>query len=422
MTELTTAPSGAPLEDDDLLLIRKGDEPGAKKLKASEAKEYFVAGVGGGGIEEAPDDGKTYGRKSKAWAEVTGGSGGGGGSSASGLKFRYLRFSNITNYGDGASAREILLKNKGVALPTPTVLSQNASSEYPFVRAFDGVLTNFFSTYGVGTNFVGLLDFGGIVEMDELVWMSRTDSYQQAPARIQLEYSEDNKVFRAVSIMYDLAGWTQGGAARSVSFAGMGGGSGGGSGSGVAPKILQSAMASANVSATAVLPFAPSAGQIIVAICSGFSATKNFPAGFIRLPGSALTNNTVEAAFKIADGTEGVNIQVTANADRCNLSVFVLDKMSEIRHTNPGQQGANWQVGAFAIGGACLAIIALETDPVATFTYDASNKAADVSHFFQNNGGNHNGLTFAVTLAKYETFKGTMSSAQNAPSALYQII
>ena len=47
MTELTTAPTGAPLADGDIFLVRKAGEAGAKQITAEEAKEYFGAGGGG---------------------------------------------------------------------------------------------------------------------------------------------------------------------------------------------------------------------------------------------------------------------------------------------------------------------------------------------------------------------------------------
>ena len=50
MTELTTAPSGAPLADGDILLVRKAGTPGVTKVTAAEAADYFgTAGEGGGG-------------------------------------------------------------------------------------------------------------------------------------------------------------------------------------------------------------------------------------------------------------------------------------------------------------------------------------------------------------------------------------
>ena len=186
------------------------------------------------------------------------------------------------------------------------------------------------------------------------------------------------------------------------------------------PQILQSGSASANVSATVTLGSAVAAGQIIIATCSGFSAAKTFPAGFVKLPSYSLSNNSVEAAYKIADGTE-TSITVSASADRCNLSVFVLDKVSNIISTGGGPIGTSWEFSTFAPGGACITIIALETDTTATWTYDASNPPYQVAHFFQNNGGNHNGLTFAVTQTTVQRFKGTVTSAVNAPYAIYQI-
>lgn len=53
-------------------------------------------GGGGGGIPEAPEDGKTYGRKDAAWAEITGG-GGGGGSDGDGSLYEVIEFSGVSS-------------------------------------------------------------------------------------------------------------------------------------------------------------------------------------------------------------------------------------------------------------------------------------------------------------------------------------
>lgn len=55
MTELTTAATGAPLADADILMVRKAGVPGPKKITALEAAAYFgSAGGGGGGDPVAP--------------------------------------------------------------------------------------------------------------------------------------------------------------------------------------------------------------------------------------------------------------------------------------------------------------------------------------------------------------------------------
>lgn len=134
-------------------------------------------------------------------------------------RFRFMRIQKIANYGDGASAREVRFLKGGVDLPKPTIIRDTSSGEYPFARAIDGLLTNFWSTYGVGANVIVDLDFGAMVEMDQFVWMSRTDSYQQAPSYFEMCLSEDGIIFNApIVITYTLAGWTVGGATRTVTF------------------------------------------------------------------------------------------------------------------------------------------------------------------------------------------------------------
>lgn len=54
MTELTTAPTGAPLADGDILLVRKAGVEGVKQITAAEAADYFGSSGGGGGGGEEP--------------------------------------------------------------------------------------------------------------------------------------------------------------------------------------------------------------------------------------------------------------------------------------------------------------------------------------------------------------------------------
>ncbi len=60
-----------------------------------------TTGGGGGGIPEAPEDGKTYGRKDGAWSEVSGGSGGG---TAADVTVDNSGFENLT----GSNVQEVL--------------------------------------------------------------------------------------------------------------------------------------------------------------------------------------------------------------------------------------------------------------------------------------------------------------------------
>ncbi len=124
MTELTTAPTGAPLADGDIMLVRKGGEPGVKQVTAAEAKEYFAEG--GGGIEEAPVDGKQYARKDAGWSEVVATGGGGGGATAKNMEPAW-----VNNYsGEGRVYGVGIEAVGGNGDKTQTLMSHDVNSFY----------------------------------------------------------------------------------------------------------------------------------------------------------------------------------------------------------------------------------------------------------------------------------------------------
>lgn len=287
-------------------------------------------------------------------------------------RFRYMRIQKIVNYGDGASAREVYFRKGGVDLPKPTILSDNSSSEYPFSKAINGLLTDFWSTYGVGANVIVNLDFGTLVEMDQFVWLSRTDSYQQAPASFEMLLSADGKVFSAPLIVtYDLAGWTVGGATRTVTLPknspaavnttpGIAG----------APLIVQFAHARGNGGATATLANAPTAGNTLLFVNSGFSSGKTSPGARFRAIADYSTQNqriTIWAAK--ARGDEGINF--TSNGgDWNNCSIYEIEG-------GEAWLTATRDLGSFAnsydlfnklAGSDCLFFQFIESDGASVFT------------------------------------------------------
>ncbi len=83
MTELTTAPDGAPLADGDILLVRKAGSPGVTKVLAEDAKDYFGAGGGASYPDFVGNAGKALivneDEDGVEWGDAPGGGGGGGG-------------------------------------------------------------------------------------------------------------------------------------------------------------------------------------------------------------------------------------------------------------------------------------------------------------------------------------------------------
>ena len=81
------------------------------------------------GIEEAPQDGKVYGRSDGAWTEVTGGGGGGGGvDSVNGSETGVVRGLGIQEMDDFGSLNVARLSRLFTSRPTWVRLASGVSS------------------------------------------------------------------------------------------------------------------------------------------------------------------------------------------------------------------------------------------------------------------------------------------------------
>lgn len=140
------------------------------------AWKVLATGGGSTGIEEAPDDGKLYGRKSKAWAEVV--SGGGGGGAAGVLRARrYWRFTHWRTNTDTLGLQEMTCYDaNGNVLPISGIASRTAYSGGTVIgNIIDADKNNVYSSNSSAMREWVHVDMGASVAIARIALRARND-------------------------------------------------------------------------------------------------------------------------------------------------------------------------------------------------------------------------------------------------------
>lgn len=200
------------------------------------------------------------------------------------------------------------------------------------------------------------------------------------------------------------------------------GGSGGTSNNFRPVAIIQHAVANADVgSATANLATAPTAGNFIVLVSTGWQAVKSWsPAGFATVCAQYVANNSTQIAIKKADGTEGTEFK-SFGQDRNNLTVYEIEAPDAIGIGGGplSVQGNTWIIPSFQLNGQpSTTFVGIETDNFSALSY-TNGPDAIISDYIA--GGNHSGLHFVVEQMDFTEFKGQMASVNNPIAGYLQV-
>jgi hypothetical protein len=176
MTELTTAPTGAPLADGDIFLVRKADAPGATQVTAAEAAEYFgTASEGGSG-------------------------GGSGGGVPAQTEFKFWRVRCFDSFSNAFCAVELAFRSQ-VGGANVAVGGTPISSNEEFgadTNAFDSNAGSFWGTSSVAGRWIGY-EFPAAVKIKEIAWTARTSGEAtQTPRHWTVDASDDGIAWRDI--------------------------------------------------------------------------------------------------------------------------------------------------------------------------------------------------------------------------------
>jgi hypothetical protein len=318
-------------------------------------------GGGGGGLEDAPIDGKLYGRQDGAWVEVIS-SGGGGGGTETGEQIMIPLNAGWNSFGNNFSP-----------------LKATKLGRIVVVEGFLSGPLGKFAVLPVGwrpTHNNQIINITAGIGSDSAVISVLADGTLELTAT-----AGDPNGYFACNLAYTVS---------EADALPVGGGGGGG---GVSlPVLVQRAHARGSGSATAVLPTPPTAGNALVLVCSGYSSDKTIPPGFVKVVDAAQPNNRVLMWIKLSDGTEGVNYQ-TQGTDWNNTSIYEFSGVGFYAGDstmNIGGQGAD-TLYSFTkprpAGGSGLMLVAFESDFASVFT--VSDAIPSIEVYDHNQTANH---------------------------------
>lgn len=196
---------------------------------------------------------------------------------------------------------------------------------------------------------------------------------------------------------------------------GGGGGGGGGGDPALAPNIYQHATArQSGGTANAVFPNPVTAGNAVVLLVSGYSATKTFPAGFTKIGEYSISNNHVLCAIKLVDGTEGTTFGVSTSSDWCNVSAYEIDPPQDFFAQGGALTVSAGKWGFSQFGAGALDILGIEIDGIGGMAFVGDIYPDYRDKLGTRTTGNHHALHVAAAQNSFTPIRGTIDNSSTS--------